>query len=238
MPRLNHIVLIHGASHGAWCWEDVAPLLREKGYRVTVPDLPGLGVDQTPVKDVTMQSYIDRAAQAVKAAGEPVLLVGHSMGGAVICGAAEAVPERIGKLVFLSGLVLRDGQSMRELMSQVMPEFPEPGPDGCLDFDVSMSGEVFYNTCSAEAVRRASAQLRRQAHAPFTHPFRLTAEGFGAVPKTYIVCAKDNALPPSLQDSFCTATPGMKRREMDTDHSPFFCDPEGLAAILDEEAGG
>jgi hypothetical protein len=40
----------------------------------------------------------------------------------------------------------------------------------------------------------------------------------------------------ATQEGFCAETPGMKRRTMDTDHSPFLCDPQGLAAILDEEA--
>jgi pimeloyl-ACP methyl ester carboxylesterase len=236
LRRLNHIVLIHGASHGGYCWEDLAPALRNRGYRVSAPDLPGLGADQTPIEQITLQSYIDRAVESVQAAAEPVLLLGHSMGGAVVCGAAEAICEQIGKLVFLAGLVLQDGDTMEDVTRQFYPAFPEPAADGALDFDPSTAGATFYNTCSPETVSRAVTQLRRQAHAPFKTPLHLTAARFGKVPKTYIVCTRDQALPVATQNSFCLRTPGMKKREMDTDHSPFYCDPQGLAAIIDEEA--
>jgi pimeloyl-ACP methyl ester carboxylesterase len=219
MRRLNHIVLIHGASHGGFCWEYLAPALRNMGYRVSAPDLPGLGADQTPIEQISLHSYIDRVVDTVKAAGEPVVLLGHSMGGAVVCGAAEAICEQIGKLVFLAGLVLRDGDTMGDVTREYFPAFPEqPAADGALDFDSSTFGTVFYNTCSPEIVNRAIVQLRRQAHAPFKTPLHLTAARFGKVPKTYIVCTRDQALPVTTQNTFCERTPGMKKREMNTDH--------------------
>lgn len=236
MQYLNHIVLIHGATHGNFCWEDLAPLLRKMGYSVSAPDLPGLGADQTPIEQITLQSYIDRAVEAVKAAGERVLLLGHSMGGAVACGVTEAISEQIGKLVILAGLLPRDGETMEDVTREFFPAFPsEPGADGTMELDHSALATVFYNTCSAETAERAVARLRRQAYAPFKSKFRLTPARFGKVPKTYIVCTRDQALPVTAQENFCVRTPGMKRRAMATDHSPFYCDPKGLAAIIDEE---
>lgn len=235
--RLNHIVLIHGASHGGYCWEEVVPLLRNMGYRVSAPDLPGLGADQTPIKQLTLHSYVDRVVDTVEAAGEPVLLLGHSMSGAVVCGAAEAISERIGKLVILAGLVLRDGETMGQVTREFFPAFPEePAADGALDFDASISAAIFYNTCTPETANRAVARLRRQAHAPFNTPVQLTAARFGTVAKTYIVCTRDQATPVVAQNNFSTRAPGMNKREIPTDHSPFYSDPKGLAAIIDEEA--
>jgi pimeloyl-ACP methyl ester carboxylesterase len=237
MRRLDAIVLIHGASHGGSCWCDLSPLLRNMGYRVATPDLPGLGTDETPIREVTLQSYIDRTVETVKAAGESVLLLGHSMGGAVVCAATEAICERVGRLVILAGLVPQDGDTMEDITRQYFPAFPaEPAADGALDFDPSVSSAVFYNTCSPETAQRAVTLLRRQAHAPFKAPVRLTAARFGEVPKTYVVCTRDQAIPVGAQNSFCARTPGMKRRVIDTDHSPFYSDPKALAAIIDDEA--
>ena len=237
MQRLNHVILIHGASHGGYCWEEVAPLLRSKGYHVSTPDLPGLGADQTPIQQISMQSYVDRVVDAVKAAGEPALLLGHSMSGAVVCAAAEVISEQIGKLVILAGLVLRDGETMGEVTREFFPAFPEqPAADGALDFDASIAAAIFYNTCTPETANRAVTKLRRQAHAPFNASVRITAARFGNVAKTYIVCTQDHATPVAAQNNFSMRAPGMKRREIDTDHSPFFSDPVGLAAIIDEEA--
>ena len=46
--RIGRIILVHGAAHGAWCWEMLAPLLTSYGYEVQTLDLPGLGEDVTP----------------------------------------------------------------------------------------------------------------------------------------------------------------------------------------------
>jgi pimeloyl-ACP methyl ester carboxylesterase len=237
MQKLQHVVLIHGASHGRYCWEAIEPLLQNMGYRVSAPDLPGLGADQTPIAQITFSSYLNRVVAAVDAANEPVLLLGHSMGGAVVCAAAEAAYGHIGKLVFLAGLVLQDGDTMEKVARRYFPTFPsEAGADGAFDFDRSTFGAAFYNTCSPEMSARAIAQVRKQAYAPFKTPVHLTADRFGALPKTYIVCTADQAVPVWAQKDFCARDSAMKQRAIDADHSPFFSDPKGLAAILDEEA--
>ena len=52
-------VLIHGAFHGGWAWDRIAPLLEKEGHTVIAPDLPGHGNDKTPVADITLQLYTD-----------------------------------------------------------------------------------------------------------------------------------------------------------------------------------
>ncbi|HAD87565.1 MAG TPA: alpha/beta hydrolase, partial [Rhodospirillaceae bacterium] len=72
-------VLIHGAYHGAWCWERLIPLLTARGGEVAAPDLPGHGVDTTPSADLSLALYAEHVAAVVRAQGGPVTLVGHSM---------------------------------------------------------------------------------------------------------------------------------------------------------------
>ena len=100
---MSTFVLVHGAWHGAWCWYKVAARLRQKGHTVLVPDLPGHGRDQTPINAVSMQSYAQRVADVIRTANEPVILVGHSMGGFVISAAAEQQPQTVAKLVYVAG---------------------------------------------------------------------------------------------------------------------------------------
>ena len=95
VPRL---VLVHGAAHGAWCWELLAPKLRERGIKVDVLDLPGLGDDPTPPKDVTFHSYVDAIIRIIESKPGRVLLLGHSMGGWPVSAVGEAIPHRIAKL--------------------------------------------------------------------------------------------------------------------------------------------
>jgi pimeloyl-ACP methyl ester carboxylesterase len=81
---MNTFVLIHGGCHGAWCWYKIIPRLEQLGHRVIAPDLPSHGRDKTPVSTVTLQSYVDAVCAILDAQREPVVLVGHSMGGGII----------------------------------------------------------------------------------------------------------------------------------------------------------
>ncbi len=98
---MSTFVLVHGAWHGAWCWEKVVPLLQEAGHGVVVPDLPGHGEDGMPISELSMRGYADRVIRTVDEQPEPVVLVGHSMGGIVVSLVAEARPDRLKKLVYL-----------------------------------------------------------------------------------------------------------------------------------------
>ena len=86
---MSTYVLIHGAWHGAWCWDKLAPLLQDQGHTVIAPDMPAHGQDLMPISEVTLQSYANRVCEVVNQQTEPVILVGHSLGGISITQAAE-----------------------------------------------------------------------------------------------------------------------------------------------------
>src|SRR5690242_4856292 len=102
-------VMAHGAWHGGWCWTKVVPLLERAGHAAIAPDLPGHGADTTPAREVTLQAYTDRVCQVALAQAEPVVLVGHSMGGLVISQAAEQCPEAMRTLVYITAFLLPNG---------------------------------------------------------------------------------------------------------------------------------
>ena len=56
---MANYVLVHGSAHGSWCWERVVPLLEERGHKVTAVDLPGNGHDDTPLAEVTLETYAE-----------------------------------------------------------------------------------------------------------------------------------------------------------------------------------
>ncbi len=91
---MSTFVLVHGAWHGGWCWQLSAPMLEQVGHRVLTLDLPGLGDDTTPVQNITLAAYSEAVARVVNAQPEPVILVGHSMGGVAITQAAELLPRK------------------------------------------------------------------------------------------------------------------------------------------------
>jgi len=112
MNKNHHFVLVHGAWQGAWCWEKVVPLLSDAGHQVHTLDLPGSGDDQRPIADISLDSYVGAVTELINSIGEPVVLVGHSMGGAIISQVAEAIPEKIRSLIFLTAFALKDGETL------------------------------------------------------------------------------------------------------------------------------
>jgi pimeloyl-ACP methyl ester carboxylesterase len=240
---LDRIVLVHGAWHGAWCWDVLVPLLEDKGYEVSALDLPGSGEDRTRQQDVTLKSYIDRVVSVVGSGRMPVLLVGHSMGGMAISGAAEYAPGTIGKLVYLAALLPKDGETILTAAnpgeaSAAPRTFQATTAEEANEIDPSIAYGLFYKKCPSDVAARASRRLTPQALGPLNTPLTLTEDRWGSIPKSYIVCAQDHGLPTVRQHLFCERRADVKKLVMDTDHSPFYSDPEGLARILDREARG
>ena len=88
MPK--EFLLVHGACHGAWCWDEVAERLRARGHRVAAVDLPGHGRRAAEMRRASVASYAAAVADALAAEGmSHAVVVGHSMGGLVIPKAAD-----------------------------------------------------------------------------------------------------------------------------------------------------
>jgi len=109
-------VLVHGAGHGAWCYERVATILRAQGHRVFTPTLAGVGeriAEISPAIDLT--THIDDILDLFEREQlEDVFLCGHSYGGMVITGAADKIPARIRNLVFIDSVVPDNGKCMND----------------------------------------------------------------------------------------------------------------------------
>jgi pimeloyl-ACP methyl ester carboxylesterase len=230
-------VLIHGAWHGAWCWEKVIPLLEKEGHRVVAPDLPGHGKDKRPIADITLQAYTDRVCQILDEQSDPVVLVGHSMGGAVITQTAEYRPEKISKLVYVTAFLLQNGEFLLQhaepdTEALVLPNLIMSEDQSYANVKQEALKEVFYADCSDEDVEFAKSRLVPQAAAPFATPVSTTEKNFGRVPRVYIACLRDRAISPSIQEKLYAALPCENVISMDTSHSPFFSAPEELAKHL------
>ncbi len=234
---MSTFVLIHGAWHGGWCWRKVVPLLEAKGHKAIAPDLPGHGDDKTPTASVTLISYADRICEIASAQAEPVILVGHSMGGVAITRAAEDCPAKIRALVYLCAFLPRNGDSLATWAAQnpgtlVTPSVLDIRPDGSSVFKPGASREAFYAQCSDEDFAFAQSRLVPQADAPTTTAVQTTPERWGRIPRYYIECARDRAILLNLQRSMQKESPCRQTFSIDTDHSPFFSAPDQLADIL------
>jgi pimeloyl-ACP methyl ester carboxylesterase len=225
------VVLVHGAWHGAWCWERVVPLLEARGLAVETLTLPSI---DAPADD---QSGLSGDAAAVRAvldkSGGASVLLGHSYGGMVITAAAAGRTD-VGRLVYLCAFMPETGQSLVEITGGPAPWIRETA-DGRALPDVSLAAETFYADCDSESQRWAIERLRPMPLAPFAEPAAEVA--WRSLPSTYVVCAQDGALPPELQrDVF--APRASEAVELQASHSPFLSQPATLAEVIAARAGG
>lgn len=233
-------ILVHGACNGGWCWEKVVPLLEARGHKVCAPDLPGMGKDQTPPANVTLADNVEKISRLLDKQEEPVILVGHSLGGITVSQVAEARRRKLKALVYVCGLLPPSGKSGRDMTSlepnTMFRLSREVTPDGkTYTFARSKLPALFYEDVSAEDCYRAMERLRPQPVVISTTPVVLTEERFGSVPRWYIECTHDNAIRIGLQRQMVKMTP-CKVLKLECGHTPFYSKPEELAEHLDTVA--
>jgi hypothetical protein len=132
---------------------------------------------------------------------------------------------------------LRNGQRLTDVASS--DESSLVAPNMVMSEDKTSSvvrsdvvRDAFYGECSDEDVSLATLCLQPEPTLPLVTPLELSAEKFGAVPRTYIECLRDRAIPIGLQRRMQESWPCQTVHALDTDHSPFFSRPDELAALL------
>ncbi len=232
-------ILLHGAWHANWCWNRVTPLLEKQGHTVISPNLPGHGDDKIPFTDITLNSYVDSIIRIIESKKVPVVLVGHSMSGVVISQVAEKVPEKISHLVYVSAfipdfegsLIQEASQNKQSSMGKEMV-ISEKENEIALKLSPLIKS-YFYNTCEEQDALWALSNLQKQPLRPFMDTVKLSSDRFGKIPKLYIECLRDQAIPIEEQRRmhgklFCKVV------SLDTDHSPFLSEPFKLAEMVSD----
>ena len=231
---MPHILLVHGAWHGAWCWYKAIPALQALGFTAHTLDLPGHGLNVGGAQ--TLAAYAEAVAAKLATLPEPAVLLGHSMGGQVISAAAELAPERIATLVYLCAFLPRTGESIFANAAgdgeTLLGQFMVPGADGRLIVKDEGLKPAFYADCPDEDIALARLMLVPQSAEPFQAPVTLTHERFGGVRRTYIACLEDKAIGVAVQRGMIARSPVAATVELATSHSPFFSAPDKLAAAI------
>lgn len=127
---MSTYVLIHGAFRGGWYWGPVVERLQQFGHVVLAPTLTGMGERRPapgePRPLVDRSTWVADVVRSVTSCDEPVVLVGHSLGGVIAAQAAGEVPGWVAVLGFLDAPVLRPGQSPSDLYPPPPPGSPSP----------------------------------------------------------------------------------------------------------------
>ena len=233
---MARFVLVHGAWHGGWCYDRLVPALAALGHRVATGDLPGHGDDPAPPTQVTLDHYVARVGEWLAAEPEPAFLLGHSMGGMVITQAGEAHAPRIRALIYLCAFLPTSGQALLHF-----PVSPDLGAQLVIERESGVSRirpegarRVFYGDCSDADADAARERLCGQPLDPIRTPVT-TGARFESLPRHYVECLQDRAVPLELQRQMHAALP-CRVHTLDAAHSPFYSMPEPLAELLDSIA--
>jgi pimeloyl-ACP methyl ester carboxylesterase len=241
-------LLVHGAWYGRWCWYKLIPLLEQKGYQVIAINLPGYGEDNTEPSGIRLDDYVKKVVEATETVAGKLVMVGHSMGGAVISQASEILgPGKVEKLVFLDAFLLKNGESIFDQVEKMNAAtkletdfiIEQPASDYLIFSEdkktcvvnPEMIAEVFSHDCSAEDIALATKMLRWQPVACLATALQVTDARYGSIPKYFIRCtlAKDLDRRSIVQNMPCE-----KVVELPSSHSVFLSMPGRLAQVLEE----
>jgi pimeloyl-ACP methyl ester carboxylesterase len=222
-------VLVHGAWHAAACWRPLAEALGERGAAVVAPDLPC----EDP--EATLEDYAQAVVDAAAAFGdEPVVVVGHSLGGLTI----PLIPSRrpVAELVFLAAILPVPGGLPAEVLG------PEAFSEGFAELSVLQLAAdgghwprdaaiaAFYHDVPEPLVSEAIDALRGQEWLPTQQPWPLAA--YPDVATRYLACDDDRILDPAWQVRTARERLGVEADVLAGSHSPMLNQPEALAERL------
>jgi pimeloyl-ACP methyl ester carboxylesterase len=237
MPSPATVVLVHGAWHGAWCWDRVVARLDARNVPSVALDLPGHGEHAGPFGDLHDDAALVR--ETLDALDAPAVLVGHSYGGAVITEAGDH--QAVSQLVYLCAFALAEGESCvtaaaaeaaaADISHAGRPDLGagfQRNDDDLVTLDPAIAAACFYNDCDPASAEWALSRLGPQPLATLQQ--EPTAVAWRTKPSTYAVCTEVMAVHRDLQRLLarrCTTSV-----EWPTSHSPFLSQPDLVADLL------
>ena len=220
------IVLVHGAFVDASGWQAVHAQLSDQGHEVLVVQNP----------TITLEGDVAATEQAIAAARHPVILVGHSYGGAVVTEAGDN--PKIKAIAYIAAFVPDAGESVAA-MNEAPAEAGEskapvlPPENGYLVVDPAQFPQAF-----AADVDPAITRFMAAAQVPWwlgaaTTP--VTRVGWKTKPTFYLVAKADRMVPPSAQRRMAERA-GATLSEIDSSHAAMLSHPQEVAAFISAAA--
>lgn len=219
------IVLVHGAFADASSWTAVIPLLQQEGYKVVAVQnaLASLAGD------------VETTKRAIDAQRGPIVVVGHSYGGAVITGAA-AGNANVKALVYVAAFAPEVGEPIAAFLEKYPSDLGGAGVTdaaGYLFIDVAKYHDVF-----AADVPRSQTQVMAVAQKPIAGAIfgqSVTAAAWKTIPSWYLLTLEDHAINPELE-RFYAKRINARTTEIKASHVPFVSQPRKVAKVIIEAA--
>lgn len=234
------IALVHGGSHGSWCWAELDAALRGNGYlgAVISLDVPGCGTKRgSSGADASLDEVADELnAEVRRTASAPVLLVGHSMAGILLPRMVSRTPGLYAEACFLACCVPREGESVADTMGPRV-SIRDPAKVGWPGSPEASQEELYEQSFGLDMTREqigwviANAREDNWPRSAAISP--VSRAGFpGTTRVSYIATRRDPILPPEWQGRFAERVGAERLYALDTPHEPFITHPAELAALL------
>lgn len=238
-------VLLHGNWHDGSAWNGVCRRLEQLGHIAHAPTLPGHGRDMAA--NVGYREAAETVTGYVVARDlRDIVLVGHSGGGVAVSKAIETIADRVQRLVYLSGWVLQDGESILDmappLYREIFAGMAAESPDHTVEVPFDIWWRNFINDADKARAKAAYEQLVPEPYSYLAERASFTTFQSLTVPKSYILPTEDITLP---RDDEWGWHPRMTSRlgehrflEIPGSHEVMFTNPRGLADTIVEACLG
>ena len=233
---MSTFVLVHGSWHDGSAWQAVIDHLEVKGHQAFAPTIAGhgKGIDKNVNHAQCTQSIVD---YIVSKDLTDIVLLGHSFAGTIIAKVAEAIGDRLRRLIFFDAFVLNDGESLSDNVpphfQTLLDELVRESNDRTIVMPFEVWREGFLNDADLELARSSYAQLSPEPYQPLIDKLEMKQFYSLPIPKSYLYCTEDNVLPQGEQWGW---HPRMSNRlglfrlvQMPGSHEVMFSNPIGLA---------
>jgi pimeloyl-ACP methyl ester carboxylesterase len=227
---MTTFVLVHGSYQGGWIWQRVASRLRALGHIVYAPTMEGCAERRHQLRPgIDTSTYVAEVADLLFYEDlRDVVLVGTSSGGMVVCGAAEAIRHRVGRLVLVDALALFNGERTRDIVKRATPAGAPTLASGPSREDAEKG--LF---ADLDAETRAWVLDRYTPHPTGCSeiPVRLT-DFWDQSWKATVIWCRNAVNPGEAHQRRAAARLGAKWFELDTGHYPMLSMPDELTMLL------
>jgi pimeloyl-ACP methyl ester carboxylesterase len=236
--KKDKIILVHSAWLGAWQWQGVKKILIDSGYEVITPDLPGHGENKHSDSTIKMEDYVNSILKIIDAQEEPVVLLGHSFNGITVSRVAELRPKKVKKLIYLTAFLVPNGASFFKAVQGVkgsvaVDNFYLSDDQSFAFVKENKIHQAFAQDVKDEDFEKAKVFIVPEPAAPLGYELEVSETNFGSVPKYYIECTLDNAIPIDVQRAMYKNN--VKQSfSIEAGHTPNFSQPEKLAEIINQ----
>src|ERR1700726_2541116 len=224
---VRNILLVHGGFVDGSGWEGVYNVLKKDGYTVTIVQNP----------TISLADDVAFTKRAIAAQNGPVILVGHSYGGAVITEAGN--DPKVAGLVYIAAFALDKGESVSALIKDPPPGAPVPPilppQDGFLFLDRAKFPSSFAADVSPE-----KAEFMADSQVPWgvnAVGGTISEAAWKAKPTWYLLTTEDRMLPPDAQ-RLMSKRAGATVVEVKSSHAVYLSHPQEVALIIEEAARG